>query len=128
MRSRHNDVPSIQTFAVLNFILAAFCLMWLMFLLAILVFGVTLSGDQGEELLHGALGCFVLASPALAGLPLYLAAGFGLKRRTVWGFFCHCGGALLAALSCIGMIYTVIALVGALQRDFYAAFFPSTDD
>jgi hypothetical protein len=113
----------IGVFAVLNFILAGFCLLGLVTMAFGLVYGVFLSGDQGEELWAGVLGCLMIMLPAALGLVVYTLAGIGLLKRKSWGFVCHVIGAALAVLSCIGVVYTVIALIFAFRRDFKDEFF-----
>ncbi len=58
------------------------------------------------------------------GLPLtvYLgvgiAAGIGLQRRSVWGYYLHLAFLCLTALSCVGIAYTLIGFVHARQDKF----------
>jgi hypothetical protein len=118
------DSQAITVFAVLNFALAGLSALWLLFWIGILVYGIGFSGDEGKELAAGVIGTAVLGLPGLAGLFVYVLAGFGLLRRAAWGYYLHFIGAALAALTCIGLIYTVLAIVVATQPDFRQAFFP----
>ena len=119
--------PPIAVFAVLNFVLAGLCALWLLLMTGVLVYGIGFSGDRGEELAAGIVGSVALAVPGLVGLAVYLLAGFGLAQRKGWGYYCHCAGAVLTAFTCIGLVYTVFAFVFALRPEFSAAFFPSVD-
>jgi hypothetical protein len=120
--------PLITVFAILNFVLAGVCTLWLLFIATALIYGIGFSGDEGQELVYGVLGCVAAAAPGLLGLVVYFVAGFGLLHRKAWGYYFHLAGAGFAALSCIGIIYTVFAIVFALRPGFSAALFPSGDD
>jgi hypothetical protein len=119
--------PAIAVFASLNFVLAGLCFLGFAAMIAVLVYGIVYSGDQGSDLVAGVIGCSFLASLGLIGFGVYLTAGIGLVRHRTWGYYFHCAGAVLAVFSCIGIVYTVLALVFALQPDFSAAFFPPAD-
>jgi hypothetical protein len=118
---------SIALFSTLNFVLAGLCALWLVLMLAAVVYGIGFSGDQGKELATGILGSVILATPGLVGLPVYLFAGLGLLRHKAWGFCFHCTGAVLAAFTCVGVIYTVLAFVFAFRPEFSAVFFHPED-
>jgi hypothetical protein len=90
----------------------------------VLVFGVLYSDDQGKDLADGIVGCIVLGLPMLAGVVVYFIAGLGLSKRRSWGYYFHLAGAVLTALSCLGIVYTVLAFVFALKPEFQEAFFP----
>jgi hypothetical protein len=117
--------PTITVFAALNFVLAGLCAVWLLCVAGMLVYGIGFSGDEGQELAAGVVGCLVIGLPGLLGLAVYAVAGWGLMRRQAWGFYFHFVGAVLAALTCVGVIYTVMAIVFALRPEFSAVFFPS---
>jgi hypothetical protein len=119
--------PAIAVFASVNFVLAGLCLLWILVLVAVIVYGIGFSGDRGAELVEGVVGAAFLAVPGIIGLGVYLVAGIGLVRRRPWGYYFHLAGAVMAALSCLGVIYTVLALVFALRPEFSAAFFPGAD-
>lgn len=123
-KESHSQTPAITVFAVINFVLAGLCVLWLLIIAAMLVYGVGFSGDEGEELAAGILGSVLLAIPGLVGVPVYLAAGLGLQWHRSWGYYFHCTGALLAALTCVGLVYTVAAFVFALRPEFSTTFFP----
>jgi hypothetical protein len=120
-------MPAIIVFAGLNFGLAVLCALWLLAMIALLVYGIGFSRDEEENLAEGVLGTAVLAASGFVGFVIYLTAGLGLARRRAWGYFCHCAGAVLAALSCVGLVYTVFAFVFAFRPEFTAAFFSSVD-
>jgi hypothetical protein len=88
-------------------------------------FGVYFSGDTGQELAMGLLGLLLLGLPGLFGAIVYLPAGLGLLFRRAWGYYFHLAGAVLAALTCVGVIYTIPALLFALRPEFTMAFFRS---
>ena len=119
--------PTIAVFAILNFVLAGLCALWLVLIIAMLVYGIGFSGDQGEELAAGIIGSAVLAIPGLVGLAVYLVAGLGLLRHRGWGYYFHFAGAVLTAFTCVGLVYTVLAFVFAVRPEFSAVFFPSAD-
>jgi hypothetical protein len=124
MRSdRQPANPAIGLFTGLNIVLAVLCALWLLVMCGILVYGVGFSGDQGEALAAGVFGCVLFAAPGFIGLVVYLAAGIGLARRQAWGYYMHCTGAILAGLTCIGLVYTVPALIYALRPEFSGEFF-----
>ena len=112
----------IGDYVVVNFVLAGICLLGTALILIALVYGVFYSGDQGRELVEGLLGCAILGAPAGLGLVVYLLAGFGLLRRKKWGFAFHVVGAVLAALTCVGAIYTAVALIHAFRPGFSTVF------
>lgn len=115
--------PLITVYATVDFVLAGVCLLWALILASVLVYGVFFSGDTGRELAEGVVGCIVLGSPSLLGIPVFLLAGLGLVRRRTWGYVLHIIGAVLAALTCVGIIYTVFALIHAFRPEFSTAFF-----
>jgi hypothetical protein len=130
MRSLHHQAttPAITVFAALNFVLAGLCAVWLLLVGAILVYGIGFSGDRGKELATGIAGCVLFALPGLLALVIYLPAGFGLLRRRNWGYYLHCAGAVLAAFTCIGLVYAVPAFLFALQPEFSTPFFRREDE
>ena len=127
MRGNHDrPAPSIATLVTLNLLWAGFCALWTLGLALVLLYGIFLSDDQGEDFVGGVLGCTVLAVPGIVGLAVYSAAGIGLWMRRPWGYYLHWAGAILAALTCLGTIYTGFAIRIALRPEFAAAFFPQT--
>ena len=66
MRSKAQS--AITVFACLNFVLAGLCVIWLLVMGGVLVYGIFYSGDKGEELFAGVAGSIMLAIPALVGL------------------------------------------------------------
>ncbi len=113
----------ITVFAILDFIFAALCFMWVGFMSMGVTYGVVGSSDQGEDLMASVLGCLLLASPCLIGLLVYSLAGLGLFKRRPWGYYAHIVGGFLAIFSCIGIVYTVFVLIYAFKPEFKAAFF-----
>ena len=108
----------VTTFAVLNFVIAAICIVIALLFGAVMIYGVYYSGDPPEKVQQGLLGSLIFAIPSVVGGVIYLLAGIGLSRRVQWGYYLHIVGAVLAVLSCVGVIYTVFALVVSLREDF----------
>lgn len=125
MPTDSQNSSTIAIFVVLNFALAGLCLLWTVLLAIVLVYGIFFSGDQGGELAAGIAGSVLLALPGVMGSFVYLLAGIGLTRRRSWGYYFHCGGAVLAAFSCVGILYTVLALVFATRPEFSGGFLGS---
>jgi hypothetical protein len=117
---------AIGAFAGLNFAFAGISLIGALLMGGVLIYGIFFSGDQGSDLAAGIAGSLVVAAPAVIGVIVYSLAGFGLLRRRAWGYYFHLAGAVLAALTCIGVIYTIVAFVFASRPEFSASFFPST--
>jgi hypothetical protein len=115
---------SIPVFIALNFTLAALALGWLALWACVLVFGIVMSGDPPEEIRDGIIGAVILSAPAAVGAPLYAFAAFGMLKRRRWAYYVHLVGACLAAVSCIGLAYTIPALIMAQRPTFRAEFFP----
>ena len=114
---------SVSTFVRINFLLAGLCLLVLGLLAAVLICGVFLSGDPADEIVAGVVGCAVLGAPVLLGLLIYGLAGLGLMRLRPWGYYLHIVGACLAGISCVGVIYTIFALIAAFSEEFKMAIF-----
>jgi hypothetical protein len=120
------NAAQISAFAGLNFAFAAICLLGVLGMGGVLIYGIFYSGDEGSELAAGVFGSLIVASPAALGVVVYSLAGFGLLRRRTWGYYAHLAGAVLAALTCVGAIYTIVALIFSTRSEFSSAFFPST--
>jgi hypothetical protein len=115
----------VPLFVVLNFCFATLGLLGFLFFGGILIFGVFFSGDEGEDVVAGVIGCLFFMMIFIVVSLLYTIAAIGLLRRAVWGYYFHLVGAALAALSCLGMAYTIPAIICALRADFQSDFFPS---
>jgi hypothetical protein len=128
MRSvREPANPAIAVFTSLNFVLAGLCGLGVLGVLTVLVYGIFFSGDQGEELAMGVIGCVFVALIAFTGFLIYLMAGIGMARRRPWGYYLHCIGAVLAGLTLVGGIYTVFALMYAFRPEFSGVFLEADD-
>jgi len=114
---------SIPVFVALNFTLAALALGWLVLWLAVMIFGVLMSGDPPDEIRDGVLGTIILTAPAVVGAPLYAIAAFGMLKRRRWAYYVHLVAACLTGLSCVGLAYTIPAIVMAQRPTFRAEFF-----
>jgi hypothetical protein len=111
-------------FAAADLMLASLVLLFELAMLVAAVIGIDrLSGNlpspgsTPEDLLAAAMivGMFALYLPALITLS---AGGVGLIRRKPWGYYYHIAGAVLVAVSCFGIVYTVPALLVAIQPWF----------
>jgi hypothetical protein len=122
MRRSEESGSAVTVFAVFNFVFAALCLLWLGVLALALAYGIFLSGDTGDELLSGVVGVVLFAVPGVLGLVIYPVAGLGLMYRKAWGYYFHLIGAVLAVLSCIGVVYTVFAFTFAFRPEFADSF------
>jgi hypothetical protein len=114
---------SVGVFAAVNFVFGSIFLFFILFMLLGLIYGVFFSGDPKEQIIEGVVGCIIIIVPSLAGLVIYGLAGYGLIKKTTWGYYLHVTGAVLAIFSCVGIIYSVIALVFAFREDFKSVFF-----
>jgi hypothetical protein len=95
------------TFAVLNFFLAGAATV------GILPLGWDLAhpgenvAEQHRQVPFGLIAIAYL----VIGVILWSLAGLGLLRGRLWGFVLHVVGACWAALSCIGIVYTIPVMV-----------------
>jgi hypothetical protein len=117
------SVSLVPVFAAANLCFAVLGLLGILFWSVVLVFGFLLSEESGEDLVDGVVGCGLFIAVCLVATPLYAVAGVGLIRRAPWGYYCHLVGAILAVFSCLGVIYTVFALVFGLRPEFQEEFF-----
>jgi hypothetical protein len=117
-----SNATLITVYAVLNFVWAIGCLIWTGLVVALMVYGIFYSGDPVNEIVVGVAGAFVVGLPAFLGLFVFSIAGFGLFRRSRWGYYAHIVGAALMACSCVGIVYTILAIIHALQPGFRRAF------
>ena len=120
MQERDSSIP---VFIAMNFTLAGIAVIWVAFWVCIMIFGM-MSGDPPDEVAAGVLGSIVLASPALLGAIVFAAAGYGMVKRRRWAYYVHIVGACIAGLSCIGLAYTIPAIMMAQRPSFRAEFFP----
>jgi hypothetical protein len=115
---------SIPVFITINFVLGGIGALWSLFFLFVMVFGVIFSGDPPEEIMYGIIGSLMLGIPGLIACVVYLAAGVGMLRRRRWSYYLHLGGACIAALTCLGLAYTIPAMIIAQRPSFRGEFFP----
>ena len=111
-------------FIALNVTLAGLSVLWLAFWACVLVFGIMMSNDPPDEVMSGVIGSVILAAPALIGVFLYSFAGYGMVKRRRWAYYVHLVGACVAGLSCLGLAYTIPAIMIAQRPNFRAEFFP----
>lgn len=120
--SEQSESPAITVFTVINFVFAGFAVLSLVLIGLVLIYGIFFSGDEGEELMAGVFGSVFIAFFLAVGTGVYLTAGIGLAKRKRWGYYVHIAGAILAAPSCLGVPYTVAALIFAFRPEFKDAF------
>ncbi len=112
---------AVEVFAVLNLILAGFVFIgWTLICLALL-YDIFYSEIEGETVIGVSL---FLILPGFIGFLLFLLSGIGLLRRSVWGYYTHLAVAILMALTIVGLIYAVPALILMFKPAFRARFFP----
>jgi hypothetical protein len=115
---------SIPVFIALNFTLAGLAAAWVGLCLCILFFGILMSGDPPDEKRDGVIGTIILGAPVFIAGIMYAVAGVGMIKRRRWAYYLHLVGACAAGLSCIGLAYTIPALMMAQRPTFRAEFFP----
>ena len=111
-------------FALLNFLFAVWMLLAALLFVGALVYGIGFSGDPLEEKIGGGIVGAVLILVLLCFALVHLVAGIGLLRLSRWGYYAHLVGAVVESCSCLGVAYTTLAFVFALQDDFKSQFFP----
>jgi hypothetical protein len=118
---------TVTAFAIVNFVLAG---VWLLFILMLSVLLASMLGrlsgsfrspDPVEDLLTLTYGLYGMLALYVPGLVAFTGAGVGLSKRAAWGFYWHLAAALLAAVSCFGVVYTIVAFGFALRPGFRAA-------
>lgn len=118
---------AVKAFAVTNFVLAGVWLLYIVMLVVLLTSMLSRlsfsspSPDPLEDLVILTYGLYGMLALYIPGLIAFTAAGIGLSKRVSWGFYWHLAAALLAAVSCFGVVYTVVAFGFALQPSFRAA-------
>ncbi|CAN5910106.1 hypothetical protein BH23PLA1_BH23PLA1_25570 [soil metagenome] len=118
--SRNSD-GTITTFATLNFFFGGLGVLWsLFFIMSALSYPY--ADEPAGALVEFILGAIFVIFPAMIMATCCLTAGFGLLQRKVWGYYSHFIGAVLMAFTCIGIPYTVIALIIATRPEFSSIF------
>src|SRR4051812_27039703 len=108
---RQQPAPAIVVFTSLNLVLAGLSLVWALMLAAVLVSAVFFPDDKERDVAATVVGSVVLGLPGVLGVIVYSAACLGLMRRRAWGYYFHLGGAVLAAFTCLGVVYTILAFL-----------------
>ena len=116
---------SVTVFGICNLVLGGVCLLLLLLMLATAAFGFSYSGDPPEDIVAGVIGTLFLGGLFAFGAALYLIAAVGLFKGAKWGYYAHLAAAAATALSCVGIVYTVVALLICTQGDFKQHFFDS---
>jgi len=125
-KRRKANAP-IVVFGALNFVFAGICFLWSALNTSALIYGIFYSGDTEEKVKRGAIGLAILAFPGVMGVIVYSVAGLGLLKRWKLGYYVHLVGAVLAAFSCIGLIYTIFAFIYAFRPGFFEEFSPASE-
>ncbi len=104
-------VPSpARPFIICNYVFAAFSLLLLLTVLLAFILSLTLP-DLERPMTRPLAVKFVIVIVFLAVVTAaYFFAGRGLANRSELGYTLHIIGSFLAALSCIGIIYTIVSL------------------
>lgn len=106
---------SVTVFAVFNLVFAILTFGGVAFWLLMVFNGLFGSDPKARE----AVGGFVIfLVPNLISFLLFLPAAIGLMKRRTWGYYAHLAAAVLAGFSCIGLLYTVPALIMAFRPEF----------
>jgi hypothetical protein len=121
MQPRDTSIP---VFIALNFTLAGLAAAWVALCVCVLLFGILMSGDPPDEKRDGVIGTIILGAPVFVAGILYAVAGVGMIKRRRWAYYLHLVGACAAGLSCIGLGYTIPAIMIAQRATFRAEFFP----
>lgn len=112
---------AVEVFAVLNLILAGLTfIIWV--LICLLLLSDFFSSEIDGETVIGVF--MIILLPGLISFFLFLLSGIGLLRRRVWGYYVHLSGAILMALTIVGLIYAIPALIFMFKPAFRARFFP----
>ena len=119
---------AVPVFIAINFALGGLCALWAVLLACVLVYGIFFSGDRGQELMAGVLGSVILLAPGLVGMFVYLPAAIGMIKRKRWAYYIHLVGACYAAVSCVGLAYTIPAFIIAQRPSFRSEFFGEPAD
>lgn len=117
-----NSQSHISIFTVLSFVFSGICFVGMLPVFGVMGYGLFYSGDPSEDIIAGIISCLIMILPLFIGFVVFLCAGIGLLKRKGWGFYFHIAGSILAAFSCIGIIYTVFALIFAFKPEFKAEF------
>lgn len=111
---------AVRVFGVVNVVLAAIHLAGLVLIVCVLIYGVLFSGDPPDEIAAGVLGSLFLLGIFGLGFLAYAVAAVALLKRYRWGYYAHIVASVVAALSCLGIVYTVLGLVFAFNPAFKA--------
>ena len=115
---------TVTVFALLNFIFTFWMLLAALLFVGALVYGIGFSGDPLEEKIGGGIIGAILVLILLCSALVHLVAGVGLLWLKRWGYYAHLAGAVVESCSCLGVAYTTLAFIFALQDDFKSQFFP----
>jgi hypothetical protein len=119
-----DDDPGIRNskvtvFAVFNLVFALLALGGIGFWMLVAFTSVFQGDPKVGDIVVGSTMFIV---PNVVYFLLFLPAAIGLMRRKSWGYYFHLTAAIFAAFSCVGLLYTVPALIFAFQPDFKSDF------
>lgn len=109
----------VTIFAVFNLIFSLFALAGIGFWLLVVMTSVFQNDPKVGDI---AVGSAFFIIPNIVAFILFLPAAIGLMKRKNWGYYFHLTAAVLAGFSCIGLLYTVPALIMAFRPDFKSDF------
>ena len=116
---------SIPVFVALNFVLGAVTA-GVAALLGIACYvdvtNPSLTATEWEEMVAGVT---MVGVPCLMAGIIFVGAAIGLLRRSPLGYCLHLMGAGIAALSCVGVVYTIFAIRFAARESVRDVFFAS---
>jgi hypothetical protein len=113
---RHRAETTLHTLAVWNLVLAMLWGLWTAFWIFIVVFGMMTKKDE-QEIEDVMVGGAMLGFPGIVCCLIHLIAGFGLLKQRTWGYYFHVVGAIAAAFTCFGLVYTIYALSAISKAD-----------
>ncbi|MFQ3684490.1 site-2 protease family protein, partial [Roseiflexus sp.] len=111
---------AVEVFAVLNLILAGLTFIIWVLICAVLLYDFFSSEIDATTVIAVSL---IILLPGLIYFLLLLLSGIGLMRRNVWGYYVHLAVAILMALTIVGLVYAVPALIFMSKPAFRARFF-----
>ena len=119
--------PVIPVFVAMNFVLAGcaagLCVLFGVVLYEEIVYAGLAPSDRHDTIVGG----IIIGMPCVAAALIFAGAGINLMRRARSGYYLHVMGAGVAALSGVGILYTVPAVRFAARESFRNEFFAPAD-
>ena len=114
---------SVAVFAALNFVFGGLAACLAIFVALFVYEDVTTPGLSFTEREEAVIAGIMIGAPSFVSAVIFATAGVGLLRRSTWGYTTHLMGAGIAALSCLGAIYSAFAIRFAARESFRNEFF-----